>query len=314
MAAPSARALCPPPGTPAAPSAWNSPSGRSTSTTPTSSSFASPAAPTTRSPLSFSSSAATAPCCSTPVPATATSRPPCNAPSTNGSSATTAPRIPLTVTHTHSHGDHIAGDADLQALNDPAIPITYIAPTCRGHQEALYGIANWPEDIGRLDLGDRVLDLIPIPGHDTVSVALYDRQTAVLLTGDSVYPGRLYIADFDAFTRSNARLIRFTAGKPVAQVLGNHIEQTTTPFLDYPVGTMYQPNEHELQLSRGTLLEIQAGLDQLHGKPARVAFRDFSLWPVGPRSDNSPSARAAFEERQKRQHERMWDQTAPEPK
>ena len=220
--------------------------------------------------------------------------------------------IPLTVTHTHSHGDHIAGDADLQALNDPAIPITYVAPTVEA-TKTLYGIANWPEDIGHLDLGGRTLDLIPIPGHDTVSVALYDRQTAVLLTGDSVYPGRLYIHDLDAFTKSNARLIRFTEGKPVAQVLGNHIEQTTTPFLDYPVGTMYQPNEHELQLSRGTLLEIQAGLEELHGKPTRVAFRDFSLWPTGG-SDMSPTTQAAFEQRQKQQHARMWDQTAPDPK
>src|SRR5580658_6185724 len=37
--------------------------------------------------------------------------------------------IPLIVAHTHSHSDHVAGDAQLQALNDPGIPITYVAPT-----------------------------------------------------------------------------------------------------------------------------------------------------------------------------------------
>src|SRR5580698_3881050 len=37
--------------------------------------------------------------------------------------------IPLIVVHTHAHGDHIAGDAELKAMNDPAIPVTYVAPT-----------------------------------------------------------------------------------------------------------------------------------------------------------------------------------------
>src|SRR5262249_31141909 len=125
-------------------------------------------------------------------------------------------RIPLVVGHTHSHADHVAGDAELQALGDPDIPITYVAPTVEATVQ-FYGIERW---------------------H------VYDRQTAILLTGDSVYPGRLYIRDFDAFEKSNQRMIRFTAGKPVAHLLGNHIEQQRTPYTDYPVKTEYQPDEH----------------------------------------------------------------------
>jgi hypothetical protein len=30
-------------------------------------------------------------------------------------------------------------------------------------------------------------------------------------------------------------MLRFTEGKLVAHILGNHIEQTRTPYLDYPV-------------------------------------------------------------------------------
>jgi hydroxyacylglutathione hydrolase len=45
---------------------------------------------------------------------------------------------------------------------------------------------------------------------------------------------------------------------------------------------MYQPDEHEWALSRGVLFEIQAGLEAMHGTPQRSAYRDFSLWPVGP--------------------------------
>jgi glyoxylase-like metal-dependent hydrolase (beta-lactamase superfamily II) len=189
--------------------------------------------------------------------------------------------IPLIVAHTHSHSDHVAGDAQLQALGDPDIPITYVAPTVDATKK-FYGIANWPEDVGKVDLGNRTLDVLAIPGHDIVSIAVYDRQTAILFTGDSVYPGRLYIRDFAAFEKSNERMLRFTEGKPVAHLLGNHIEEQRTPYLDYPVRTEYQPDEHEWALSRGTLFEIQAGLAAMHGKPQRVAFRDFTLWPSEP--------------------------------
>jgi len=218
--------------------------------------------------------------------------------------------MPLVVVHSHSHGDHVAGDADIQALKDPAMPVTFVAAAVEP-TSALYGIKHWPEDTGSIDLGDRVIDAIPIPGHDVVSVALYDRQTAILLTGDSVYPGRIYIRDFDAFVRSTKRLVEFTKDKPVAHILGCHIEETRTPFLDYPVGTIYQPNEHELSLPRGTLLEMQAALDALHGTPARVAYRDFSLWPVGPSFRLTDKTQSTFDKVQRYQLEHKWDQTKP---
>ncbi|WP_041585981.1 MBL fold metallo-hydrolase [Terriglobus saanensis] len=218
--------------------------------------------------------------------------------------------IPLFVVHSHSHGDHVAGDANIQALHDPMMPVTFVAAAVEP-TKALYGIKNWPEAIGTIDLGGRVLDAVPIPGHDVVSVALYDRQTAILLTGDSVYPGRIYIRDFDAFVRSTTRLVNFTKDKPVAHILGCHIEETRTPFLDYPVGTIYQPDEHELSLSRGTLLEMQAALDSLHGTPKRIAYRDFSLWPVGASFRLTDKTQSVFDKVQKYQLEHMWDQTKP---
>jgi hypothetical protein len=106
-------------------------------------------------------------------------------------------------------------------------------------------------------------------------------------------------------------MLQFTAGKIVAHILGNHIEQTRTPYLDYPVGTMYQPNEHEWALSRAVLFEIQAGLESMHGKPQRVAYRDFTLWPKLPPGAESDAGREAFKQTQKQQLDHMWDQDAP---
>ncbi|HEY2381100.1 MAG TPA: MBL fold metallo-hydrolase, partial [Terriglobia bacterium] len=54
-------------------------------------------------------------------------------------------------------------------------------------------------------------------------------------------------------------------------------EQTSTPFVDYPRGTVYQPEEHVLELTRGTLLELNEVLVNLKGKPERVVLRDIIL-------------------------------------
>lgn len=217
--------------------------------------------------------------------------------------------IPLTVVHTHAHGDHVAGDAELRALNDPAMPITLV-PADVEATRAAYGIARWPDDTGRIDLGGRILDAIPIPGHHTTSVALYDRETAILFTGDSLYPGRLYVADLAAFQASTQRLVRFTADKPVAHILGNHVEQTRTPFVDYPVGTIFQPDERPLSLSRGALLELNATLAALNGTAARVFLRDFTVWPNAlTTADEAARARAYIEE----QRRTMWTAGVPKP-
>jgi hydroxyacylglutathione hydrolase len=48
------------------------------------------------------------------------------------------------------------------------------------------------------------------------SFAVYDRATKVLFSGDSLYPGRLYVVDWTAFRSSVSRLARFVAeGNPV---------------------------------------------------------------------------------------------------
>ena len=217
--------------------------------------------------------------------------------------------IPLIVAHTHEHEDHTFGDKAIQAMNDPAIPVTFVPAEVEATKK-FYGIANWPEDIGHVDLGGRMMDLIPIPGHSKASVALYDHNTGVLLGGDTVYPGRIYVNDFGAFEASLDRLVKFTEGKPISHILGNHIEQTSTPFLDYPVGTMYQPNEHELALSRGTLLEIDDAVKSMHGTPRRYVMRDISVWPVGP-AFMTPGEKDAYEKHVKEERAKMWDHAAP---
>lgn len=216
--------------------------------------------------------------------------------------------IPLIVTHTHEHEDHTWGDKAIQAMTDPAMPITFIPSEVEATKK-FFAIQTWPTDIGHIDLGNRMIDVLPIPGHSAVSLAFYDHNTGILLAGDTLYPGRLYVKDFSAFQASVERLIKFTADKPVAQILGNHIEQSSTPFLDYPVGTMYQPNEHALQLSRGSLLELEDALLSMHGMPKRLALRDFSVWPTGA-AFMSKEEEERYNERVRAEREKMWDHSA----
>jgi hydroxyacylglutathione hydrolase len=182
--------------------------------------------------------------------------------------------LPLLVAHTHGHDDHTAGDRDLSAHAG----VTVVRPRAEELQKA-FAIDRWPDGIGSVDLGNRVIEVIAIPGHDPVSLAFYDARTGILLTGDTLYPGRLYIEDFPAYRASVQRLVRYTAHKPVAHILGNHIEQTSTPYLDYPVGTKYQPQEHELPLARAHLLELDLALEEMQSHPVRTALRDFTVWP-----------------------------------
>ena len=183
--------------------------------------------------------------------------------------------VSLVVVHSHGHGDHIAGDAQFKGrANTTLVAASPEALT------AFFGLNGWPDASASYALSGRIIDVIPIPGHEPASIALYDRRTGLLLTGDTLYPGRLYVRDGRAFTASIERLVAFTRDKPVAHILGAHVENTRTPFIDYAEGTRYQPDEHALELGRAHLLELNDALTKMRGTIVRGAFRDFTIWPL----------------------------------
>src|SRR5262245_963438 len=182
--------------------------------------------------------------------------------------------MPLLVTHSHSHGDHIGGDAQFAGQ-----PGTTLVGTKPENVQAFFGITDWPSQQVALDLGRRVLDIIAIPGHEPASIAVYDRKSKILLTGDTVYPGRLYIRDWTAFKASVERLAAFVKSHEVAAVLGTHIEMSTKPGVDYPVGTTWQPDEHELALKPAHILELYDAVARMKDTPIREVHNDFIIFP-----------------------------------
>ena len=183
--------------------------------------------------------------------------------------------VSLVVVHSHGHGDHLAGDAQFAGrANTTLVAASPEALT------AFFGLNGWPDTSASYTVSGRIIDVIPIPGHERASIAFYDRRTGILLTGDTLYPGRLYVRDRPAFTASIQRLVAFTRDKPVAHILGAHIENSRTAYLDYAEGTTYQPDEHPLELGRAHLLELNDALIDMRGTIVRRAFRDFTIWPM----------------------------------
>jgi len=195
--------------------------------------------------------------------------------------------IHLVVTHLHSHFDHVWGDS--QFVNRP--DTTFVKPGDVNTLKTVFGIARWPEETGTFDLGGRILDIIPAPGHDATSMAVYDRETAVLLTGDVLYPGRVYVneRDPDLMQASAQRLVDFTSIRPIAHVLGTHIEQRA-PYYDYARGIHYAPQEVPLQLGRAHLLEMLEAtkLRTVQGNNKQItqkAYRDFTICGAYPKCE-----------------------------
>ena len=159
----------------------------------------------------------------------------------------------LVVAHTHGHGDHVAGDQQFAGR-----PATTVVPRELDEVRKHFGFTAWPEQITAFDLGGRVLEVTGSPGHHQAAITVYDPWTGLLLTGDTVYPGRLYAFDFPQFVASLDRMVELAESRPVTHVLGCHIEMTSRPGRDYPLGALYQPNEPALEMTVGQLWNVRA--------------------------------------------------------
>ena len=73
-----------------------------------------------------------------------------------------------------------------------------------------------------IDLGDRAFEVIHTPGHSPGGIALWERKTRILLSGDIVYDGPLiddaYHSDLGDYEKSLRRL----APMPIQTVHGGH--------------------------------------------------------------------------------------------
>jgi hydroxyacylglutathione hydrolase len=187
--------------------------------------------------------------------------------------------VELIVAHSHSHGDHVAGDAQFAGKE----LVSSVATLERAGVLRFWGFAEYPLDRPTLDLGGRVIDVLGTPGHKDDSVTLYDRRTQLLLTGDLVYPGHLFVftpEEWPDFVDSLRRLATFAAEHPVAWVLGCHVEMGAAPRVSFPYGRVRQDDEHPLQLSPDVLLRVLEAAEGMGETPRCEIFDEFVIHPV----------------------------------
>lgn len=114
--------------------------------------------------------------------------------------------LPLTVLPSHMHFDHTG---NLHRFDDVVLADLAILRGCMdgewlhatdelflGFKEGMtwrpMRVSNFLPIGSRIDLGERVLDLLHTPGHSPNSVSLLDAQANIFFAADFVYPGSLY--------------------------------------------------------------------------------------------------------------------------
>ena len=143
--------------------------------------------------------------------------------------------LPVTVLNSHTHSDHIGGNAEFERIL--AMDTAYtrantagFAPKavagevaaealCRGlppgFDAAQYRIrpftpTRFIRDGHRIDLGGRQVEVLHVPGHTPDAVALLDSAAGFLWTGDSFYEGPIWLfapeTDWSAYASSVDRL------------------------------------------------------------------------------------------------------------
>jgi glyoxylase-like metal-dependent hydrolase (beta-lactamase superfamily II) len=170
-----------------------------------------------------------------------------------------AAKLPLLVVHSHGHLDHRAGDPQFEG-----VPGVQLVHADLDHVRQFFGFADWPNGSAQIDLGDRIIDVLPAPGHHPSQLVYYDRNTGLVFSGDFLLPGRLLIDDWSAYEASAQRVAKFVKDRPVSFVLGGHIEKNRSGEL-LPWQSTYHPDEHALQLGKGDLAALPAALGKFNG-------------------------------------------------
>ena len=151
---------------------------------------------------------------------------------------------------------------------------TVIQPTVRAVRRAL-DLDDWPNDVGMLDLGGRVLTVLPTPGVADMALSIYDPYTDFLFTGTTFLPGRIVIRDFDAYDDSIEKLRDFAATHAVKWVMGGQIDMRDSPGQDYRLRSNYRPNEHDLQLDPAHLSTARDVVKLINGRTQTELLADF---------------------------------------
>ncbi len=152
-------------------------------------------------------------------------------------------RLPVSVLNSHTHNDHVGDNwrfTDIYAMDtvftrenakgskDDAQAELAPDQICgqlppgfdpKSYATKPFHVTYWLHDGDKIDLGGRVLEVIATPGHTPDSISLFDAKNGLLFTGDTYYPGPIFLyrpeTDLDAYVASVKKL----AALPGVQLL-----------------------------------------------------------------------------------------------
>lgn len=142
--------------------------------------------------------------------------------------------LPVIVLNSHTHNDHVGDNwrfkdvygmdtnftrtnakgstEDAQAELAPDQICGQLPPGFDAKQYSTkpFHISHWLHDGDKIELGGRTLQVIATPGHTPDSISLLDEKNGLLFTGDTFYPGPIFLyrpeTDLDAYTASVKKL------------------------------------------------------------------------------------------------------------
>lgn len=182
--------------------------------------------------------------------------------------------VPLTVVFTSAE-DVAQNQGQVQFAGRPG---TTVAPTALAEIKRFYRLdASWPAGSPRIDLGGRVIDIIPTPGAHKDGLTFYDPYNDFLHTGDLIFPGKINISNDKDYAASLQRLKQWKETHPVKWIMGGHIEMQFVPGKAYPRFATYKPYERLLQMDPPLLDDALLSARKVVGKEMALVRPDFIL-------------------------------------
>ena len=178
----------------------------------------------------------------------------------------------LTVAHTHAHADHTAGDPQFADR-----PHTTVVGAEVDDVREFFGLHDWPNGSAKVDLGGRRLEVVPSPGHHESAISVLDPYSGFLFSGDTVYPGRLYVPDMEAFLVTIDRLAELSDSGEISYLLGCHIE-LDGDGRDYPLGVREHPMEESPFVPADRLAAIRGAARSVAHSPGVHRFDGFVIY------------------------------------
>ena len=181
--------------------------------------------------------------------------------------------LAIIVLNSHTHDDHVGGNWQFKTVY--SMETKFSKQNAKGSREDAqaeiapgevcgdlpknfdplayatkpWHISRYIHDGDRLDLGNRVIQILATPGHTPDAITLYDRTNGLLFTGDTYYPATIWLyrpeTNLDQYAASIEQLAILTQMEPLKLVLGAHnipvapptvLPESSRAFADFRAG------------------------------------------------------------------------------